>query len=368
MFTARLMVVLFCLCLLFSPTLVLAKKKIPDQSSEGQVLLWKFNQTGNKALIPDISLIGIVSGAYFRDDPATVQWPNPTRTGFNLQAAELGIQSVVDPYIRADVFIHMLEDGLEVEEAFITTLTLPLNLQIRAGKFRARLGRENTQHLDQKHFADYSRLRRYFLGNEGLTDLGAELSVLLPVSWFSELSFDFMQGRNDVSFDSPRKQDFLYVGHWANSFNLTTNLTMQVGVSGAFGNNVTVRKLTQIYAGDLYLRWRPHERRGFKWETEYYYRSLEGAVATAKEGGVTTSMVYQFARRFEAGARFDAIGFPEDAFSQYQVSPILTFVATEFFRLRGQYNFLHTDGAGKKQHEAFLQLMFNMGPHGAHSF
>lgn len=361
---------LSCLCLmLLFPMITTAKEtEKPTETQQGQVLLWKYNRTGNKALLPDVSLIGILSGAYFRDDPGTAQWPNPTRTGFNLQATELGIQSVVDPYVRADVFIHFLENAFEVEEAYITTLSLPLNLQIRAGKFRAEFGRENAQHLDELHFVDYSRLRRFFLG-EGLNDLGVELSVLLPVGWFSEITFEFMQGRNDVNFDSARKQDFLYVGHLTNTFDLSANTTLQTGLSGAWGNNsVNPGNLTQLYAADLYFRWRPHQRRGFKWSAEYYYRSLEAAASTQKEGGISTQVIYQFARRFESGVRFDAVGFPQENFRQYQVSPMLTFLATEFFRLRGQYNFLHTLGATKKQHEAFLQLIFNMGPHGAHSF
>ncbi|MBU0505097.1 MAG: hypothetical protein ABII18_08350 [bacterium] len=340
-----------------------------NTTEQGQVLLWKINKTGSKALLPDISLIGMVAGAYFRDDPANAQGPNPSRTGFNFQGAELAIQSVVDPYIRGDVFIHFMEDAFEVEELYITTLSLPLNLQFKVGKMRAHFGRENLQHVDSMSFVDYSRLRRYFLGNEGFVEWGSELSVLLPVKWFSEITFGFYQGMNDDNFNSPDKSDFAYLTHIKNAFDITVHTTVQLGLSGSWGNNGTASgNLTQIYGADFYVRWRPSDRKGIKWQTEYYYRRLQDVGTTAVEGGLTSQFIYQFAKRWETGVRFDAVGFPDNGFKQYQASPMLTFLATEFFRLRTQYNYLHIDGVAKKQHEVFLQMIFNMGPHGAHAF
>ncbi|MDO8461256.1 MAG: hypothetical protein Q7S98_00180, partial [Deltaproteobacteria bacterium] len=189
------------------------------------------------ALLPDISAIGSLAGAYFRQDPVGDQGENPARTGFNLQGLELALQSVIDPYVRGDLFILFKEEGVEVEEAVVTTLALPWNLQVRAGKLKARFGRENTQHLHSFNFVDQSLANRYFLGVEGLTELGGELSLLLPTPWFSELSFAMLQGENADNFDGGRKQDFAYLGHWTNTVDLTDDLTVQSGFSGAFGFN-----------------------------------------------------------------------------------------------------------------------------------
>jgi len=46
---------------------------------------------------------------------------------------------------------------------------------------------------------------------------------------------------------------------------------------------------------------------------------------------------------------------------------MISFRATEFFRLRAQYELLKTID-GLTQQAAFLQMIFNMGPHGAHQF
>lgn len=346
-----------------------AESRPSETPQDKQILLWKVPATGRKALIPDISLIGTISGGWFRDDPATDQGENPSRTGFNFQGAELAIQEVVDPYVRGDVFILFKEHGVEVEEATITTLSLPLNLQIRAGKLLAKFGRENTKHLEQLNFVDNSLTNRYFFGPEGFHELGAELSVLFPLPWFSELSFQFLQGENTGNFDGPRKGDFAYLGHWTNGFDVTPNLAGQVGLSGVVGFNDTVRgNMTQIYGTDFYLRWKPSERRGLKWQSEFFLRRKEIVGDTLMEGGLYSQLVYQFARRWEAGIRGERIGLPSEGLRQWEVSPDLTFNATEFFRLRAQYNLIHTDGIAREQHEAFLQMQFNMGPHGAHTF
>ncbi|MDO8519451.1 MAG: hypothetical protein Q7T11_04750 [Deltaproteobacteria bacterium] len=339
----------------------------PTSEEPRQVLAWKLPDTTSK-LLPNISLIGSVAGGVFRDDPAGDQGENPSRTGFNLQGLELAIQSVIDPYVRGDVFILFHEDGIEVEEALVTTLALPWNLQVRAGKMLTRLGRQNTQHLEKLDFVDYARTNRYFFSPEGFKELGAELSVLIPTDWFSELSFEFLQGENEGNFDGPRKGDFTYLGHWTNTFDLSLATTLQTGLSGAYGFNASGKgNSTQIYGADLYWRYRPNDRSGLKWQTEYFLRRREAVGDTLMDGGVYTQVVGQFARRWEAGARLERIGLPAEGTSEWSASPVITFLASEFFRVRGQYNWVKPD-TGRTGHEAFVQLQFNMGPHGAHAF
>ncbi len=366
----KLLPVLFLCFILFLNASAFCQETAPSpDSKDKQILLWKVPSSGRKALIPDISLVGNIAGSYFRDDPGDDQGENPSRTGFNFQGAELAIQAAIDPYVRGDIFILFKEEGVEVEDATITTLSLPANFQIRAGKMLARFGRQNTQHLDRLDFVDQSFTNRYFFGPEGFAELGFETSVLFPLPWLSELSFEFLQGENEGNFDGSRKQDFAYLGHWKNGFDVTQNLAGQVGLSGVVGFNDTAPgHTTQIYGADLYFRWKPNERRGFKWQTEYFLRRLENVADAIVEGGLYSQIIWRFARRWESGIRGERIGLPKDGFGQWSLSPQITFVATEFFHLRGQYNFIHADGIAREQHEAFLQMQFNMGPHGAHAF
>lgn len=320
------------------------------------------------SLLPDISVIGSLAGAVFRDDPAKDQGESPSRTGFNFQGIELGFQSIIDPYVRGDIFLHVHEDSIEAEEVTLTTLALPWNLQARTGKLLARFGRVNTQHLEQIPFVDYPFVSRHFFGVEGFKELGAEISELLPTPWFSEVAVQVLQGANKGNFDGTRKGDFAYLGHWKNFTELTDNLSMQTGLSQVTGfNDTAVGHMTQIYGSDLYFRWKPSENRGLKWQTEYFLRRRQVVGATQQEGGFYSQLLYQFARRWDAGLRYDQIGLPRNILRQRAYSPEVTFHATEFFRVRGQYNLVQSPGA-RDRHEGFVQVQFSMGPHGAHNF
>ncbi len=364
----RLLTIAACAGMMLSSTVTPAAEETAPATNDRQFLLWKVPGSSQKALIPDISLVGSFAGGFFRDDPATDQGENPSRTGFNFQGLELGLQSVVDPYIHADIFILFLEDGIEVEDATVTTLSLPWNFQMRAGKMPGKFGRQNSQHLEQLPFIDFSLANRYFFTPEGFSELGVEVSNLLPLPWYSELTFQFLQGDNTGNFDGPRKEDFAYLGRWVNQFEPASNLSILTGFSGAFGfNGSAPGNLTELYGADLYLRWKPSDRRGLKWQTEYFLRRKQDVGIKLTEGGLYSQLVWQFARRWEAGVRADLVGFPEETVKQAGAAASLTFLATEFFRLRAQYEAVHTPGT-RLNHEAFLQLQFNMGPHGAHAF
>src|SRR5258708_2053174 len=91
----------------------------------------------SKALNPDISVIGdFIAGA---GRNPIVRTPS-----FQMHESEVGIQAIVDPYARADFFISFGEQGVNLEEGFITFTALPKNFVARAGKIRAAFGRGKT--------------------------------------------------------------------------------------------------------------------------------------------------------------------------------------------------------------------------------
>ena len=56
-----------------------------------------------------------------------------------LRESELGLQAVVDPYARADFFLAFGEEGVEVEEGFVTFTALPAGLLAKVGPDARRL-------------------------------------------------------------------------------------------------------------------------------------------------------------------------------------------------------------------------------------
>jgi hypothetical protein len=340
----------------------------PDTRAVGP-FEYPVNPQGWQKLLPDISLIASFAGGYFLDDPAGATGHDPARTGFTLQEIELAIQSVVDPYFRADTFLSFHEAGVELEEAYLTTLALPRGLQIRGGKFLLPFGRHNQKHLEQWHFIDNMLVNKYLLGPENLNELGVEISYLFPLPFFLQVQGVFSNGDNDTSFGGGRKQDFLYQGRVSVSFDPSSSMTVLMGVSGATGfNNTGPGNQTQLYGGDLLVKWRSRAGRGITWQSEYIFRSLQGAGTLLRDGGAYTYLDWQFHKRWHAGLRFDYVGLPEDVITrEWRLTPTLTFDPTEFSRLRVQYALGQVGGADAV-HAAFLQLQFNIGVHGAHAF
>ena len=81
------------------------------------------------------------------DDPSAV------KEGFGIQEIELAATAAIDPYLEGAIFLTIPNlEGLEVEEGYLVTTSLPANLQIKAGTFRSQVGRNNAQHLHQQNF------------------------------------------------------------------------------------------------------------------------------------------------------------------------------------------------------------------------
>ncbi len=322
-------------------------------------------------LLPDISLIGNFAAAIFSTDPiAGTTGVDPEKTGFNLQEIELALQSVIDPYLRADVMLAFSENGVELEEGYFTTLALPKGLQMRGGKFRLPFGRQNQKHTENWDFADNSLINKYILGPDGLKELGVEVSYLIPVPFFLQAQGTFSNGDEPTSFGGLRKQDFLYQGRLTTSFDTSENTSILLGTSTALGfNNTAGGNQTKIGGGDFLFKWKPASYRSLVWQSEYLFRSFEDAARNhQKDGGFYSYVDYQFLKRWHAGIRYDQAGLPQNTIArEFRITPALTFNPTEFTRIRTQYEYDKVTRMNPV-HAAFLQLEFSMGPHGAHPF
>ncbi|MCL5123428.1 MAG: hypothetical protein M1511_02805, partial [Deltaproteobacteria bacterium] len=290
--------------------------------------------------------------------------------GFNLQEIELGVQAVIDPYMRADIFLSFHQTGVDVEEAYATTLDLPKGLQIRAGKYKLAFGRQNQKHAEVWPFVDNNLINNTIFGPEGFNEPGVEVSYLFPTPFFLQWQSSVTQGENTDNFNGLRKGNFAYTGRLSSSVDLSDHVTALFGTSAAFGWNNTARgELTSIYGGDFLLKWRPATQIGIDWQTEYIYRRRQMPTGTECDGGLSSYILGKWSKRWGAALRGELYGIPEIGQGQriVAISPMITFSTTEFFQLRLQYEMQKTIHGGINN-EAFLQMIFSMGPHGAHQF
>jgi len=116
---------------------------------------------------------------------------DPAVRGFTLPNAEVTLDGAVDPYFRGFSNIVLKldsngETGVELEEAYLLTTSLPWNLQIKAGQFFAEFGRQNPQHPHSWAFVDQPLALNRMFGPDGLRSQGARISWLLPTKWYAE--------------------------------------------------------------------------------------------------------------------------------------------------------------------------------------
>jgi hypothetical protein len=127
---------------------------------------------------PDIAVIGDFLGAAGHNSVN----PSPA---FAMHESEASFQAIVDPYARADFFLSFGEEGVDLEEGFVTFPTVPGGLLVRAGKVRAAFGKVNALHNHVLPWADRPLVTENLVGGEeGISDAGLSVARLVPNPWF----------------------------------------------------------------------------------------------------------------------------------------------------------------------------------------
>ncbi len=316
---------------------------------------------------PAISTNALFLGSFDSKSSADSGEDEPT-TGFLVQEVELQLSSFVDPYWKADIILALPEgEGIEVEEGFVRSLSLPGDLQLQVGKFYAALGRHNLLHTHAFDFLDAPLVNEHLLGDEGLNEAGLSLSWLAPLPWFVEVTGQVLDGGNEL-FASDRGEDLLYLSHLKSFHEVGDATTIEWGASAASGANA--RKGTSSLLGvDLTLKWRPvgaGTQRAFIWQTEYL-RAKDDTPGAVDEGGLYSQMQMQIKRRWWLQARADLLDLPGAADSRTWRGSLLVAVApSEFSALRLQYSRLHEEA--DDVHQLIMQLNVTVGSHPAHRY
>lgn len=325
---------------------------------------------------PDISVIGDFVGHYSNREGGEFD------DEFLFRHFELGFSGNVDPYTRADVFVGLGRHGgdwhVHLEEAYLTYLGLPWDLQPRVGRFKSTFGRANPQHLHALPWVEYPFVIQNYFGEEGLSGDGVGVSWLVPNPWdkYVELTYEVIN--NDSSLFAGREtDDFVHLAHLRTFWDLSDASTLEAGTTFAIAPNDEGHggNVTMVEGFDLTYKWRRPQAglyKSFLWQTELLAAQADLRGGQESTWGAYTALEYQFARRWSVGTRYDYSQMPySSSLHEHGPSAYLTFMQSEyvFWRLAYQYtdrNFLvHGD---KREHEVFLQCNFGLGPHRAHRY
>jgi hypothetical protein len=328
----------------------------------------------SKVFNPDIAIIGNFLGA------SGTNRVHPTPV-MGLPESEASFQAIVDPYARADFFMAFGEEGVEVEEGFLTFPAVPGGLLVKVGRQRAAFGKVNTLHTHVLPWTDRPLVSENLLGGEeGITDAGISAARLIPNPWiFLEATGQVFRGESGDLFQSSRRSDLSYLGHLRAYHDLTESTNLDVGASYARGHNGSGvvddqdlgRYMTGIFGVDATLRWRPLQRsiyHSFIGRSEVIWSRREAPLGRQDATGFYVSGDYQLGRRWYTGLRFDRSDRAEDA-SQLDTgaSWTVTYQPSEFSQIRGQLR--RTEYAeGTTANEFLFQFQFAIGAHGAHPF
>lgn len=339
---------------------------------------------------------------------------DPKVRGFTIPNTELTLDAAVDPYFKG--FSNIVfkldkngETGVELEEAYLQTTSLPGNLQLRVGQFFTEFGRQNPQHPHSWAFVDQPLVLNRMFGPEGLRSQGLRVSWLLPTSFYTEALLTVVNstGSTTSSFRSEASpeihggvaterevrslQDMLIVPRIATSFDLSDTQTLLLGASAAFGpNNSGPSARTRVYGVDGYWKWKPSAAQaGFPFvsmQSEALLRRYDAAERvsadapsvtlpneTLKDRGAYAQVLWGIKPRIVAGLRGDWARGEEASFDSQlradrsRLSPNFTWYPTEFSKLRVQYNYDDRKGIGS-DHSLWLQAEFLIGAHASHKF
>jgi hypothetical protein len=326
---------------------------------------------------PDISVIGQIFGTY--TDDTLVQAHD--KATLILGETELSFDAALNPYFKG-AFVLSIDSkgGIDVEEAYAVMVRgLPLNLALKAGKYRLNFGKLNQAHPHAYPFLRPPRVltpdaAKLLPGEESFNDIALEASALIPVvgSWVIIASGGVLEGGSFHPEEPAIAHAWL--AHVSNSF-FAGPAACDIGASFTQGTNSVVANTKTMVLGvdaKTKITWSPMY--ALTVGGEYLFKSSEivdsaGAKSRDDRYGFYVYANTQFFTRYNAGVLFEQYRNPDDRTAiDRAIKPFVGFsVLEESTLLRASYEYFISANS-QKNSTVELQLLFSMGPHKAHQF
>ena len=364
---------------------------------------------------PDISLIGTFN-TYTNFIKGS---PEYGKLNFETPEMELLIEGYLNPFAKATANIAYEGGEFSAEELYANVVRgLPLDLQLKAGKYLVGFGKINTIHPHAWAFLNRPLFHQVFFSADGFNEVGASLSYLLPtgdlysnieVGVYNGQSIPILRDTNAVE----RGINPIIVGRLNSFINIDDYTNMEVGLSGSYGcyskvllnssgdiNTLLDEKpLNYLYTGiDFKYKYSPDTYTALTIQGEvlldYRDNIREGSFGINRNIDEIKSITnfggfiyadYKFIKQFSVGIKYDyTAGIIDDQptlttlmndnknntqavegwFSYYPAEETLA------LRLGVQHLiFKYDDGTVRDGETTIkLQMLFSLGPHKAHPF
>jgi len=368
---------------------------------------------------PDISLIGTFNT--FMNNIKNV--PEHGKLNFETPSMELFVDGYLNPYAKAVGNIAYEEEQFTVEELYAEIVRgLPLDMQIKAGKYLVGFGQLNIVHPHAWAFLDRPLFHQIFFSPDGFNDMGVNFNFILPTeNFYSNFDIGIFKGNvfseNEIT-DSPiqfedRGNTPIVVSRLGTFFSLSDYSNLGIGLNGSYGvyskaslntmgdstADLQDESLTYAYAGlDFKFKYRPDEYTSITIQGEGLLNNRKVAgygedginipvekLSTINSYGAFIFVDYLFAKQYSIGAKYDFLNgiigdepsfntlANDDQNSTQGLYAWIGFYPVEHtlaFRLGVQHLIFNYADGTKRDPEttATLQMIFSLGPHKAHSF
>ncbi|HCN82022.1 MAG TPA: hypothetical protein DIT07_00145, partial [Sphingobacteriaceae bacterium] len=214
---------------------------------------------------------------------------------------------------------------------------------------------------------------------EGLKGDGVSLSWLLPnKTFFQELTVEATNvAAESPGFQRSKRNNFLYLAHLKNFWDLSANATIEFGLTGINGENLD-SKITNVGAVDFTYKWKPVQFNTYKsvtFQNEFYYSHAQLASNTVNAIGFYSMLDVQVSKRYFLTGKYDYSNAPDSKeFVQKSGSLTLGWYATEFQKIEIGAKYTTMNEALEKNNfekdfsQGFLRWIFVIGSHGAHAY
>lgn len=309
-------------------------------------------------LNPEISFTGDVIGL--------------SRSGhndFEEREFELDFQSALDPFsITKWTLAFSPEEGVEVEEGYISYSGLLPGLTLRGGKMRQSFGVLNRWHLHALPQPEYPLVLQSYFGEEGLaqTGISAEWLPPRPLASSNEVVLQVTDGSADP-FGGESFDDLTVLGRLGSFWDLSPGTYLEWGLSGIVGQPEGADD-TRIWGTDLTFNWQPPQRAKYReitWRSEVLLSERDDAFGERREALGGYSYLEGLVRRnLWVGARYDWLEDPlAPDRERWAIEPYVSWWQSEYVRLRAAYRFLDDDAVGEEEDRFLLQITWAAGPH-----
>jgi len=290
-------------------------------------------------------IVGETSADSFADVGGHAHDPNDSVA---LQGLDVGLNLKVDDWFAAFANINAFTTGSdhdlesEWEEGFVKFQNLPGGFEIRGGRFLNRLGLQNNRHLHAWSFVNANLSTSQFLGEEGLTTEGIEVTWMkefdqsffaLTASYGKAAEHDEHGHGEEEEHDEEEGHEEEEEGHGHSSaedayFNqeLTTARALfgynhtdfhqhRIGLNGAWGDNGYGRD-SSLYSLDYSYTWRENGLenggRSFAIGAEFFHRDVQWTheddpteKGSTTQTGYMAFAQYRFAEQWVADLRYE---------------------------------------------------------------